>query len=133
MNFVKETLAQIAAKALAGESGVFGRPHAAGHGHGRQNQHGGTQPEDVARISGGDGRVDNLRHHQGQQQLAHGLQHNQNGRQYRLFFIALQMGEKQGKQKDQSSFLLFEALRVRFWSIRRSKDRRSDCSSGEKP
>ena len=95
---VEQTLAQVSAKALAGEGGVFCRAHAAGHGEEGQQEHQTAHQKDVAHISGRDGHIHDLRHDQREDQLADDLQGNQDGGLDRVLLVPLQMGKKQRKQ-----------------------------------
>ena len=72
-------MTQVSAKALAGKGGVFGGPHAAGHGRACQQEHLRAQAENLPHIAGGDSHVYDLRHDQGKQKLADDLQDNQDG------------------------------------------------------
>ena len=84
---VEQTLAQVSAKALAGEGGVFCRAHAAGHGEEGQQEHQTAHQKDVAHISGRDGHIHDLRHDQREDQLADDLQGNQDGGLDRVLLV----------------------------------------------
>ena len=116
LHLVKQALPQVGAEALAGDGGVFGRAHAAGHGDQGQRQHGGAQDKDRGLISGGNGGVHNLRHDQREQQFADDLQNDQDGGENCLPLVALEMGQKQLKQEDDRPFLGVMCARRRFYS-----------------
>ena len=107
LHLVEEALAQIGAKALAGKGRILGRQHTAQHGHARQHQHHRTQLKNVSLVAGWDGRIHDLCHDQGQQQLTDDLHHDEDGRPDRLPLVALQVGQKQLKQIDHLPFLVF--------------------------
>ena len=60
LHLVKEALAQVPAKTLAGKGGKPGGQHAAQHGHACQQQHEQAQLEDLHLVPGGDGGVHDL-------------------------------------------------------------------------
>ena len=72
-----------------------------------------TRPVDIDLVPGGDRRVHDLGHDQGQQELADDLQNDQDGREERLPLVALEMGQKQLKQEDDRPFVGLGCVRRR--------------------